>query len=121
MSERKLHHLFNLGQLLPTASDVVVADVIKALLLILSQGDMQDSHLVGFVLSHECGMHSLAQFLMPIRCTLNHPNWMTLLKFLLQHCYVQRIYGSLLPGFISRFPCTINRPIKTYYHLATVM
>lgn len=50
VSERKLHHLFDLGQLLPTASDVVVADVIKGLLLVLSQGDMQDSDLVEFIL-----------------------------------------------------------------------
>lgn len=37
MPQRKLYHLFDLGQLLPTTSDVVIADVIKALLLILSQ------------------------------------------------------------------------------------
>lgn len=34
--ERKLHHLFDLGQLLSTASDIVIANVIKTLLLILS-------------------------------------------------------------------------------------
>lgn len=33
--ERKLHHLFDLSQLLSTASDVIVADVIQALLFIL--------------------------------------------------------------------------------------
>lgn len=37
VSERKLHHLFDLGQLLPTATDVVVANVIEALLLVLSR------------------------------------------------------------------------------------
>lgn len=52
VSERKLHHLFDLGQLLPAASDVVVADVIKALLLVLSQVNMQESDLVEFILSH---------------------------------------------------------------------
>ena len=34
--ERQLHHLLNLGQLLPAAADVIVANVIQALLLILS-------------------------------------------------------------------------------------
>ena len=50
--ERKFHHLFNLGQLLPAASDVVVADVIQALLLILSQGRMQGSDEVDAILCH---------------------------------------------------------------------
>ncbi len=44
VSERKLHHLFDLGQLLPTASDVVVSDVIEILLFVLSKGNMQESH-----------------------------------------------------------------------------
>lgn len=60
MSERKLHHLFDLGQLFPTASDVVVADVIHCLLLVLSQGYMQESHLVEFNLSRGCGIHLVA-------------------------------------------------------------
>lgn len=36
VSERKLHHLFNLSQLFPTAPDVIVPDVIQTLLLILT-------------------------------------------------------------------------------------
>lgn len=36
MSEGKLHHLFDLRELLPAAADVVVADVVEALLLVLS-------------------------------------------------------------------------------------
>lgn len=38
VSEGKLHHLFDLSELLPTAADVVVADVVEALLLVLSEG-----------------------------------------------------------------------------------
>lgn len=60
VSERKLHHLFDLGQLLPTASDVIVADVIKALLLVLSQGNE-------FILSHGCGIHLVAPLLVPVK------------------------------------------------------
>lgn len=36
MSEGKLHHLFDLRELLPAAADVVVADIVEALLLVLS-------------------------------------------------------------------------------------
>lgn len=39
VSEGKLHHLFDLSELLPTAADVVVADVVDALLLVLSEGN----------------------------------------------------------------------------------
>lgn len=41
VSERKLHHLFDHGKLLPTTSNVIVADVIEALLLILWQGNVR--------------------------------------------------------------------------------
>lgn len=37
MSERKLHHLFDLSQLLPTASNVIITNVVKTLLFILSK------------------------------------------------------------------------------------
>lgn len=39
VSEGKLHHLFDLSELLPTAANVVVADVVEALLFVLSEGN----------------------------------------------------------------------------------
>lgn len=39
VSEGEFHHLFDLSELLPTAADVVVADVVEALLLVLSEGN----------------------------------------------------------------------------------
>lgn len=54
VSEGKLHHLFDLSELLPTAADVVVADVVEALLLVLLEGNSQfpvrtpSAHLVAF-------------------------------------------------------------------------
>lgn len=35
--ERKLHHLFDLSELLPTASDIVIPDIVQILLFILPQ------------------------------------------------------------------------------------
>lgn len=60
VSERKLHHLFDLRQLLPTASDVVVADVVKALFLILLEGDTQESALFEFICCNDRGVCSVA-------------------------------------------------------------
>ena len=60
VSERKLHHLLDLRQLLPTASDVIVADVVKALFLVLSEGDTQESALFEFICFNDRGVCSVA-------------------------------------------------------------
>ena len=36
MSQRQLHHLLDLRQLLPAAADVVIADLVQRLLLLLN-------------------------------------------------------------------------------------
>lgn len=46
VSKRKLHHFFDLGQLLPTTSNVIVANVIETLLFILSCTRKPDSLLL---------------------------------------------------------------------------
>ena len=43
-SERKLHHLLDLGQLLPAPADIVIADGVEGVLLVLEFKMLMNMH-----------------------------------------------------------------------------